>query len=225
MTDTKLELVSFKTCPYVQRAVIVLKEKAVPFDITYIDLANPPGWFREISPLGKVPLLKVDGTVLFESAVIAEYLDEVYLPHLHPKDPLRRAHNRAWIEFASNLFAEQFQMLMAPDRAAFDTAATRLGASLNRLEAELGNGPWFNGAAFALVDCAFAPLLMRITLMEPHLRLGLLAGRPRLHEWCDVLLARDAVRQSVPPEYPALLINSWRERAPLGRELFAESWP
>ncbi len=225
MADTKLELVSFKTCPYVQRAVIVLREKAVPFDITYIDLANPPGWFREISPLGKVPLLKVNGTVLFESAVIAEYLDEVYLPHLHPKDPLRRAHNRAWIEFASNLFAEQFQMLMAPDRTAFDAAAARLGTSLDRLEVELGNGPWFNGAAFALVDCAFAPLLMRITLMEPHLRLGLLAGRPRLREWAETLLARDAVRQSVPPDYPALLINNWRERAPLGRELFTESWP
>ena len=225
MPQAKLELVSFKTCPYVQRAVIVLREKAVPFDITYIDLASPPAWFRTISPLGKVPLLKVDGTVLFESAVIAEYLDEVYLPHLHPQDPLRRAHNRAWIEFASNLFAEQFQMLMAPDRAAFDAAAKRLGASLDRLEAELDDGPWFNGATFALVDCAFAPLLMRITLMEPHLRMGLLAGRPRLRAWSEMLLARDAVRESVPQDYPALLINGWRERAPLGRELFAESWP
>lgn len=225
MADPKLELVSFKTCPYVQRAVIVLKEKAVPFDITYIDLANPPRWFATISPLGKVPLLKVGGTVLFESAVIAEYLDEVYLPHLHPRDPLRRAHNRAWIEYASNLLAEQYQMLMAPDRAAFDAAAARLAASLDRLEAQLGEGPWFNGEAFALVDCAFAPLLMRVTLMEPQLRLGLLAGRPRLHEWSEALLARESVRDSVPPDYPALLINGWRERAPLGRELFADAWP
>ncbi|MCK7579487.1 MAG: glutathione S-transferase domain-containing protein [Chromatiales bacterium] len=140
-------------------------------------------------------------------------------------DALRRAHNRAWIEFASNLFSEQFQMLMAPDRAAFDAAAMRLGASLDRLEAELGNGPWFNGDSFALADCAFAPLLMRIALMEPHLRLGLLAGRPRLRAWTEALLDRDTVRESVPPDFAALLINSWRQRAPLGRELFAESWP
>lgn len=225
MAESRLELVSFKTCPYVQRAVIVLREKAVPFEIGYIDLADPPRWFHTISPLGKVPLLKVDGTVLFESAVIAEYLDEVYLPHLHPRDPLRRAHNRAWIEFSSNLLVEQFQMLMAPDRTTFDTAAGRLGASLDRLEAEMGDGPWFNGDSFSLADCAFAPLLMRISLMEPYLRLGLLAGRPRLREWSEALLDRDTVHQSVPEDFAALLINNWRQRAPLGHQLFEESWP
>lgn len=222
MAKSQLELVSFKTCPYVQRAVIVLREKRAPFDVTYIDLKNPPDWFRRISPLGKVPLLKVDGTVLFESAVIAEYLDEVYAPRLHPADALRRAHNRAWIEFSSNLLTEQFQMLMAPDRAAYDTAAARLGASLDRLEAELGAGPYFNGAAPALIDCAFAPLLMRATLMEPYLDLGVFAPRPRLKTWSEALLARDSVRQSVVPEFAELLIDSWRGRAPLGRELFGK---
>ena len=70
------ELISFKLCPFVQRSVIVLLEKEAPFDITYIDLSNPPDWFKAISPMGKVPVLKVDDTVLFESAVIMEYLDE-----------------------------------------------------------------------------------------------------------------------------------------------------
>jgi glutathione S-transferase len=221
MSQAKLELVSFKTCPYVQRAVIVLREKQVPFDITYIDLASPPEWFRAISPLGKVPLLKVDGTVLFESAVIAEYLDEVYPPRLHPADALRRAHNRAWIEFASSLFGEQFQMLMAPDRAAFDAAAARLAGSLDRLEGEVGAGPYFNGATLALVDCAFAPFLLRASLMEPYLKLGVFAARPRLERWRAALLARESVRQSVVPEFAELLIAGWRGRAPLGRELFA----
>lgn len=223
MAEPTLELVSFKTCPYVQRAAIVLHEKRVPFDITYIDLRNPPDWFRRISPLGKVPLLKVDGTVLFESAVIAEYLDEVYAPRLHPVDALRRAHNRAWIEFSSNLLTEQFQMLMSPDRNAFEAAGHRFTASLDRLEAELGAGPFFNGANLALVDCAFAPLLMRATIMEPYLNLDVFTPRPRLRTWSETLLDRDSVRQSVVPEFPELLIDSWRHRAPLGRELFGES--
>jgi glutathione S-transferase len=59
MNIARLELVSFKTCPYVQRAAIVLHEKAVPFEITYIDQTKKPDWFLKISPLGKVPLLKM----------------------------------------------------------------------------------------------------------------------------------------------------------------------
>jgi len=221
MNNTRLELVSFKTCPFVQRAAIVLHEKGVPFTITYIDQASKPDWFVKISPLGKVPLLKVDDTILFESAVIAEYLDEVYPPRLHPADALRRAHNRAWIEFASTLLSSQFQMLMSPDRAAFGAAATRFGELLDRLEAEFGAGPYFNGAALALVDCAFAPLFMRMTIMEPYLDLGLFASRPRLQTWSKALLARAAVQRSVVPDFAELLIDSWRTRAPLGRELFA----
>jgi len=75
----------------------------VPFEITYIDLACKPVWFLKLSPLGKVPLIKVDDTVRFESAVIAEYLDDFYSSHLHPADALRRGHNRACIAFSSNL--------------------------------------------------------------------------------------------------------------------------
>lgn len=222
MTANRLELVSFKTCPYVQRAAIVLHEKAVPFEITYIDQTSKPDWFLRISPLGKVPLLKVDDTVLFESAVIAEYLDEAYPPPLHPADALRRAHNRAWIEFSSTLLSSQFQMLMSPDRASFDAAAARFSELLDRLEAELGDGPFFNGVAVALVDCSFAPLFMRTTIMEPYLGLGAFVQRSRIQALSKLLLARAAVQRSVVPDFAKLLIDSWRQRAPLGRELFAE---
>ena len=183
MNTTRLELVSFKTCPFVQRAAIVLLEKAVPFEITYIDQTNKPDWFLKISPLGKVPLLKVDDTVLFESAAIAEYLDEVYPPQLHPADALRRAHNRAWIEFSSTILTVQLQMLISPDRAAFDAATVHFDELLDRLEAEVGEGPYFNGAALALVDCAFAPFVLRTTIMEPYLELGVFAQRPRIQAW------------------------------------------
>jgi glutathione S-transferase len=58
MTAT-LKLISHKLCPYVQRAVIALAEKGVPFERIDIDLANKPDWFLNISPLGKVPVLVV----------------------------------------------------------------------------------------------------------------------------------------------------------------------
>ena len=99
----RLELVSHALCPYVQRAVIALTEKGVRFTRTIVDLDNKPAWFAAISPLGKVPLLRVDDAVLFESAVICDYLDETLEPRLHPADPLERARHRAWIEFASTV--------------------------------------------------------------------------------------------------------------------------
>src|SRR4051812_13364367 len=82
-----LKLVSHKLCPYVQRAVIALMEKGVPFERVDIDLANKPDWFLAISPLGKTPVLQVGDTAVFESAVILEYLEETQPNALHPADP------------------------------------------------------------------------------------------------------------------------------------------
>ena len=85
-------LVSFKTCPWVQRAAIVLREKRIEFEFRHIDPDNRPDWFLAISPHRKVPVLRVDDRVsLFESNAIAEYLDETIAPRLHPEDPLERA--------------------------------------------------------------------------------------------------------------------------------------
>ena len=78
---SKFMLCSFKTCPWVQRAAIVLQAKQIPYDITYIDRDNRPAWFLAISPHSKVPVLQIDGKeALFESNAIAEYLEEVAQP-------------------------------------------------------------------------------------------------------------------------------------------------
>jgi glutathione S-transferase len=199
----KPELVSFKICPFVQRSVIVLQEKGVDYDITYINLKEPPSWFKAISPLGKVPLLRVGDAVVFESAVIMEYLDEVYPPSLHPAEPLRKAHNRAWIEFASTLLMTQFNMVMAKDQATCDSAEQELRDKLKLVDAQLV-GPFFNGENFALVDAAYAPLFMRLALLEQWQPMGLLEGMARVREWSQRLLARPAVINSVVAELPQL---------------------
>ena len=56
----------------------MLSEKQIPFQVTEIDLKNKPDWFLKISPYGKVPVLQHDDAVVYESAVINEYLDEVF---------------------------------------------------------------------------------------------------------------------------------------------------
>ena len=52
---SKFMLCSFKTCPWVQRAAIVLRAKQIPYDINYIDRNNRPAWFLAVSPHSKVP--------------------------------------------------------------------------------------------------------------------------------------------------------------------------
>ena len=74
---TRFELISNLLCPYTQRAAIQLTEKGLPYERTYIDLAAKPSWFVQLSPLGKVPVLRVGGEALFETAVICEYIDDI----------------------------------------------------------------------------------------------------------------------------------------------------
>ena len=97
----KFVLASHALCPYVQRAAIVLAHKGIAFERREVDLANKPEWFRAVSPLGKTPVLLVDGVPLFESAVICECLDETVGARMLPEAPLARAKERAWIAFGS----------------------------------------------------------------------------------------------------------------------------
>ncbi len=197
----RLELVSHALCPYVQRAVIALAEKGVPFTRTVVDLSRKPDWFTAISPLGKVPLLKVDDSVLFESAVICDYLDETLEPRLHPADPLERARHRAWVEFASAVLNDVWRLYTAPDLPAYDARRADLRARVGQLEAALGEGPYFAGPAFSLVDAAFGPVFRYFDVFERFADLGLFDGRPKVAAWRRALSARPSVRDAVAADY------------------------
>jgi glutathione S-transferase len=204
----KPELISFKRCPFVQRSVIVLREKDMDFDITYIDINDPPDWFLAISPFGEVPVLRCDDSVIFESAVINEYLDETHPPALHPSDPLLRAKNRDWIAFGSSLNMEVIAVMMAKDKADFDGKFQQARQSLARVEAQLGDGPFFNGPDFSLVDAAYAPTLHRAAILQQCFQVNLLAELPKLRAWWDALAARDSVQQSAVPELDQLYLTA-----------------
>ena len=137
----KLVLISHRLCPYVQRAAIALAEKGVPFERVDIDLDAKPDWFLKLSPLGKVPVLKVGDRVIFESAVILEYLEDTQPKPLHPADPLARAEHRAWIEFGSSILADLWGFYTAPDAETFAAKTAALEAKFARLETRLGDGP------------------------------------------------------------------------------------
>jgi glutathione S-transferase len=198
---SQLTLVSHGLCPYVQRAAIALDEKGVAFNRIDIDLDNKPDWFKAISPLGKVPLLKVGEAVIFESAVIVEYLEETQPNPLHPSDPLKRAEHRAWMEFGSAILADIWGFYTAPDETALQAKARALTDKFARLEQHLGEGPYFDGARFSLVDAVFAPVFRYFDLFERIGDFGILDGKPRLNIWRDALARRPSVVRAVAPDF------------------------
>lgn len=200
MTDIPT-LVSFDLCPYVQRAAITLLEKGVPFNRVTIDLANKPDWFKAISPLGKVPLLRVGDTVLFESSPIVEYLDEVHVPRLHPADPLVRARHRAMVEMASSMLADVWVIETTADTKAFDDRVAQLRQKAGRIEAMLSDGPYFAGAAFSIVDAVFAPLFRYFDTFDRFMDAPVFRDLPRLSAWRSALAKRPSVRDAVVADY------------------------
>jgi glutathione S-transferase len=207
-----LRLISHKLCPYVQRAVIALTEKAVAFERVDIDLANKPDWFRAVSPLGKTPVLQVGDRAIFESAVILEYLEETQPKPLHPADPLTRAEHRAWIEFGSAVLSDIAGFYAAKDETTFKAKAVQLSERFARLEAHVAAAPWFDGERFALVDAAFGPVFRYFDVFDGIADFAILAGKPRLGRWRNSLAQRPSVRAAVGSDYPALLREFLRQR-------------
>lgn len=202
------ELISNPLCPYTQRAAIQLAEKEVAYERVYIDMANKPEWFLQLSPLGKVPLLRVGNAAIFETVVICEYIEEVHpSPPLHPVEPLDRARHRSWVEFASAVIADVFAFYMAPDAAAFERKCRDLEARFRWLERSLGSGPYFAGARFCLVDAAFAPIFR---LFEAFDRIGefeIFQGLQRVPAYRAALAERASVREAVRSDYAEIFWN------------------
>lgn len=200
-----LTLVSHHLCPYVQRAVITLVEKNVEHQRVYIDLADKPDWFRDISPLGKVPVLLAGDAVLFESAVICEYLEETSPNSLHPADPVERAVHRAWIELASSTLDAIAGFYNAPDADSFETRRNVLRHRLEWLARNLGQGPYFAGERFHLVDAAWGPVFRYFDTFERIDDFGLLDDLDRVADYRRALAARESVRGAAPAGYPERL--------------------
>jgi glutathione S-transferase len=204
----KYLLVSFKTCPWVQRSAIVLREKNVPFEFRHIEPDNRPDWFLAISPHKKVPVVRVDDTIsLFESSAINEYLDETIAPRLHPDDPVQRAINRAWTDYVPTFSEMVTGQAYAEDEAEYKEDVAQIPLAFERLEGALtkqGAGPFFNGAKYSLVDAAYAPFLQRYYFLDRIKPLGVIDKFPRVKAWAEALLKRPSTHSFPEREFEAL---------------------
>lgn len=198
------ELISNLLCPYTQRAAIQLAEKGLEPRRTYIDLADKPDWFVQLSPLGKVPVLRVGDTAVFETAVICEYIEEATPDRapMWPAHALDRARHRAWAEFASNVIGDVFGFYMAPDEASFERKRAELVARFARLESQLrGPGPYFGGERFGLVDAAFAPIFRLLETFDRVADFRLLQGLPATTAYRRTLAHRPSIQTAAVPDY------------------------
>src|SRR3954470_8733917 len=200
----RLTLASHKLCPYVQRAVIALAEKGVPFTRLDVDLADKPDWFRRASPLGRTPVLLVGDTAIFESSVILEYLEDTQPPAPHPADPLARAEHRAFVEFGSAILNDIAGLYAAADETAFNAKVAALRDKFALVEERLRT-PWFDGARFSLVDAVFGPVFRYFDAFGRIGDFGILTNLPKTAAWRSALAARPSIAAAVSAEYPALL--------------------
>lgn len=207
MSEKTIELISFNLCPFVQRSVITLKKKGIDFNITYIDLADKPDWFLAISPLGKVPVVKYGDDVLFESAVINEFIDEITPNQIMPSDPLQKAKDRGWIEFSSQIIMNQYMLSVAKNADDFESQKLALVDKLTRLENTIQQGGFFNGAEFSLIDAAVAPMFTRLDIIKRHFEHDLLINLPNLQKLADNLVSQPYVKASVIEDFEDVFVQ------------------
>lgn len=196
-----LNLISHYLCPYVQRAVIALLEKDTPFERTYIDLSSKPDWFLKISPLGRVPVLSVDGQAVFESAVILEYLEDTCEPRLHPEDPLEKAQHRSWMEFGSSVLNDIGGLYSAKDEDLFSQKLDVLKNKFSLLEERLTDGPYFSGKQFSLVDAVYAPVFRYFDVFDRIQDFGVFERTAKVSDWRASLKQRPSVINAVTADY------------------------
>lgn len=200
-----ITLVSHKLCPYVQRAAIVLAEKGVEFERVDIDLANKPDWFIKQSPLGKTPVLLTDQQAIFESSAICEYLEDVFKPELHPKDPVTRARHRGWMEFGSAVLNAIGGYYNAKDADQLARQAALIQQKFEQIEAEISDGPFFSGEHFSMVDAVFAPVFRYFDLFDQISGTDFFVSTPRVRQWRTHLSRCQSVQQAVAENYTQML--------------------
>lgn len=198
-----MKLYDFLPCPFGQKVRIVLAEKGLSYELIQVDLTQgeqrKPDFLR-LNPFGRVPVLVDEDTIIYDSTIIAEYLEDEY-----PEPPLlpaidasaQRAHARIWEDFADTSFTPQVGQLMAemskPESERDPARLQRLQRSVERVLDFLNHGlqgQEFLAAQFSVADIGFVPRL--VVLRELGLDPGL--NRANVDMWFKRMLDRTSIQ-------------------------------
>ena len=195
-----VKLYNTQMCPYARRTRIVLHEKGIDFEVHEVDLSNKSEEFLRVSPYGKVPVLSVDGTSLYESNIVNEYLDEVHeAPRLMPESPEERALTRSWMCFADDYFFPfVFRIRMGAQRGfseeQIQEAREKLQDALSRLESRLEGREHLMGE-YTLADIAHAGNFHRLRELGERGEVPL-QRYPNVTAWMERVESRESYRAS-----------------------------
>jgi len=202
-----MKLLGSETSPYTRKVRLVLLEKGLPHTYVVAPPREPGSPVPQHNPLGRVPtLLLDDGTVVFDSPVICEYLDTLNdRPVLIPRaDPLARMRVRRWEALADGIMDSavvvRLESLRPADRQDPPTLAlhgTAITRALALAEAQLGKRTWCEGDGLTLADLALVSALLYLDLRQPERDWR--GAHPGLRDFAARLRARDSVKATPAP--------------------------
>ncbi|MFD1697198.1 glutathione S-transferase family protein [Roseibium aestuarii] len=210
MPAERYRIVGHRLCPYVQRVVITMLVKGMAFDRIDIDLDAKPDWLPDISPGGKVPVLEVlPGIWLFESGVIAKYLDSISGGGLLPSEPLPRAQYEAWLSYIDGLLSIVARVIYRDEgQAAVQRSLGELRASLPILAERISSSGYLAADSFGLLDAVLATLFRYFPVLSqlPGGE-GLTSLPDMLAGWWERVKLLPFVQAAVPGTYEQELIS------------------
>jgi len=197
-----LRLYDYPDCPFCQKVRVVLAEKDLEYEKSFVDLRKQeqklPEFLR-LNPYGKVPVLVDEEEVIYDSTIINEYLEDEYpLPRLMPEDSQGRARSRMLEDYCDNSFIPPTTMLLAQlrkpdaerDPQRVEQAREELRRALYFLRDRLGDQEFLAGKEFTLADAAFAPRIMVLGRLGIELEPALSS----VQNWIDRIRTRPSVR-------------------------------
>ncbi|HEY1289647.1 MAG TPA: glutathione S-transferase N-terminal domain-containing protein [Burkholderiales bacterium] len=148
-----MKLLASPASPYTRKVRVVLAEKKIDFDMELVDVAPAANPVNPYNPLGKIPTLALDdGTALYDSRVIVEFLDHASpLNRLIPADFRDRMQVRRWEALADGVVDAG---ILVRGGFQLDKQVARMHRGMARLEAELGAKSWCHGERYSLADIA-----------------------------------------------------------------------
>lgn len=198
-----MKLYASLTSPYARKVRISLHEKRLSCELVQTEPASPDGPLSRINPLGKVPALeRDDGSVLFDSPVIVEWLDSVSEPCLLPTSGEDRWQTLLWQALADGMMdatvTRMLELRRAEDRRS-DVALARQEEKIERAldwaEQRMRDRHLVAGR-FTLADVALASALDYLDLRHPH---GWRDSRARLTGWHAQMIERRSFVETEPP--------------------------
>lgn len=197
-----MKLVVSKTCPFAQRAWITANALDLKCDIEIINLQDKPEWFLQLTEFAKVPVLIDDKKrVLWESIVVANYLNEVQGYPLSPADRFTNAVNEAWMQHVGGVQSSVYKIASSENASIRHEAASNYQAQLQPLEKALNAEPYFNGKQFCMIDILYAVPFIRAKFIAEHYQLNLYAELPKIAAWAEQLVNHPAVQASTVPDF------------------------